>query len=79
MSRPLPDRTPGGRGFSLLEMLVASVLMLVALWIASELLLGAQASVAHSGQRQLDMSIDQAFDQLRYDARSSSDFGMSIG
>ena len=62
------------RAFSLLELMVAMVLMLVALAITAQLVLDAQVSIDHSGRRHLDMSADQAFDQLRYDARSSSDF-----
>ncbi|MEM1181055.1 MAG: prepilin-type N-terminal cleavage/methylation domain-containing protein [Acidobacteriota bacterium] len=67
------------RGFSLVELLVASVLLLAALAIASRLVLDAQASIAHSGRRVLDMSVDQAFDQLRYDVRSSNAFLLPSG
>ncbi|MEM8996376.1 MAG: hypothetical protein AAGF23_16435, partial [Acidobacteriota bacterium] len=47
--------------------------------VASRLVLDAQASIAHSGRRFLDMSVDLAFDQLRHDVRSSDGFGIPAG
>lgn len=68
----LRRRRPGG--FTVLEMMIALTISLVALAIATELILEAQRRLAHSGRRNIDMSVDLAFDQIRVDFRGSTGF-----
>ncbi len=63
-------------GFTVLEMMVAMTVSLVAMAIAAELVLEAQRRIAHSGRRNLDMSVDLAFEQMRLDLRGSYGFVM---
>lgn len=67
------------RGFSVLELLVALTLTLVALGITSQLVLEAQRRLAYSGRSNLDGSVDLAYSQLRLDVRSSQSFDAVFG
>ena len=69
----------GGAGFTVIEMMIAMTITLVAMAIATELILESQRRLAHSGRRNLDMSVDLAFDQLRLDVRSSTGFDIPPG
>ena len=66
-------------GFTVLELMVAMTVSLVAMAIAAELVLEAQRRIAHSGRRNLDMSVDLAFEQIRLDLRGSYGFQMPVG
>ena len=63
-------------GYTVLEMTITLLFVSLILIIAMRMVLDAQARVAHSGQRNLDMSVDQAFAQLRIDIRGSRVFGL---
>lgn len=59
----------------MLEMVVTLLLVSLILVLAMRMVLDAQARIAHSGRRALDMSIDQAFTQMRIDIRGCRVFG----
>ncbi len=59
--------------------MVAMTVTLVAMAIAAELVLETQRRIAHSGRRNLDMSVDLAFEQLRVDVRGSHSFDIPFG
>ncbi|MEM6796676.1 MAG: hypothetical protein AAF725_22075 [Acidobacteriota bacterium] len=71
---PCRERTVSRGGFSIPEILIASSLLLLALGLAFQLIAGSQAMMANSGQRQIDMSVELALNQLRADVRNSRNY-----
>lgn len=74
MARLNPVPRARRRGFSVVEMIVALTITLVAMTIASQLILESQRRLAHSGRRNLDMSADIALERLRIDVRAATTF-----
>ena len=64
----------GGRGFSVLEILVAMTLTLLIMAITTDLILQSQHRLAHSGRADLDGSVELALSQIRLDVHSSTGF-----
>lgn len=62
-------------GYTVLEMVVTLLIVSVILLVAMRMVIDAQARLAHSGRRNLDMSVDQAFAQMRLDIRGCRIFG----
>ena len=60
-----------GRGFTLLELLVAASVMVVALALTLDLVSRAQQQIDHAGARALDLPVELVFDRLRRDVRTS--------
>ncbi len=59
------------RGFSLLELLVSFVILMIAMMIAGRLLLEAQARMAHSARQAMEPVAPIALKQIRADVRAS--------
>ncbi len=67
----LPATSHAARGFSVLELLISFVILLIATMIAGRLLLEAQARMSHSARQALEPVADIALKLIRADVRSA--------
>lgn len=74
---PRPRRRAGG--FSVLELVVASLVLLVAVALAARLLQDVGMQIAWSGRKTLEVSPNLALEQLRTDLRGSFGTADSLG
>lgn len=68
----MSKKTKKGRAFTVLELTVATLVLLVALLIAARLLQDTAAQIAWSGRKAVEVSPDLALEQIRTDLRNSS-------
>ncbi|MEM9555919.1 MAG: hypothetical protein AAGC60_16810 [Acidobacteriota bacterium] len=68
-----------GRGFSLLETLLAVSILLLVLSLTFSLLLDAQARIGREGRRAVDAVAEDGLEWLRADVRRANDFGGVAG